>query len=108
MITFDDQDTYDDPYDTYNDQNIAETTFYDQDTAETTFSEIRIRDIQGTGLQSPLEGRVLRDGGFVVGIVTGFATNANGFYLQDPDPDNDPRTSEGIFVFTGSERFKEL
>ncbi|MFM7791987.1 MAG: hypothetical protein ACKO90_29065, partial [Microcystis panniformis] len=55
MITFDDQDTYDDPYDIYNDQNIAETTFYDQDTAETTFSEIRIRDIQGTGLVSEKE-----------------------------------------------------
>ncbi|MFM8298894.1 MAG: 5'-nucleotidase C-terminal domain-containing protein [Microcystis aeruginosa] len=119
MITFDDQDTYDDPYDIYNDQNIAETTFYDQDTAETTFSEIRIRDIQGTGLVSEKE-RTLVSG--VVGILTAFNTRRDntqssptfgqliidGFYLQDPDPDNDPRTSEGIFVFTGSQRFEEL
>ena len=36
----------------------------------------------------------------VPGVVT--AVRSNGFYLQDPDPDDDPRTSEGIFVFTGS------
>lgn len=95
----DDTEEYDDPYDTYNDQNIAETTFYNQDTAETTFSEIRIRDIQGTGLVSAKAGTLVRG---VAGIVTGFATNANGFYLQDPDPDNDLLTSEGIFVFTGT------
>jgi predicted extracellular nuclease len=33
----------------------------------------------------------------VSGIVT--ARRASGFFLQDPAPDNDPRTSEGIFVF---------
>jgi 2',3'-cyclic-nucleotide 2'-phosphodiesterase (5'-nucleotidase family)/endonuclease/exonuclease/phosphatase family metal-dependent hydrolase len=73
--------------DTYNDLNIAETTF----------SEIRIRDIQGTGLVSSLTGSPVSN---VAGIVTAIANN--GFYLQDPDPDNDPRTSEGIFVFTGT------
>lgn len=73
--------------DTYNDLNIAETTF----------SEIRIRDIQGTGLVSSLTGTPVSN---VAGIVTAIANN--GFYLQDPDPDNDPRTSEGIFVFTGT------
>lgn len=34
------------------------------------------------------------------GIVT--ATRGNGYYLQDPTPDADPRTSEGIFVFTSA------
>ncbi len=34
------------------------------------------------------------------GIVT--AVRANGYYLQDPTPDADPRTSEGIFVFTST------
>ena len=34
----------------------------------------------------------------VVGIVT--AKRANGFYMQDPSPDADDATSEGIFVFT--------
>jgi len=75
LLGQDDTEEYDDPYDTYNDQNIAETTFYDQDTAETTFSEIRIRDIQGTGLVSQKAGTLVSG---VAGIVTGFATNANG------------------------------
>ena len=57
----------------------------------------RIREIQGAAHLSPLEGqRVLN----VTGIVT--ARRANGFYMQDPQPDNDPATSEGIFVFTSS------
>ena len=34
------------------------------------------------------------------GVVT--AVRSNGFYLQDPNPDADPATSEAIFVFTGS------
>lgn len=63
-----------------------------------TFSEtLRIRDIQGTGLVSSLTGTPVSN---VAGIVTAIASD--GFYLQDPDPDDDPRTSEGIFVFTGS------
>ena len=36
----------------------------------------------------------------VPGVVT--ATRFNGFYVQDPRPDKDTRTSEGIFVFTGT------
>src|ERR671925_342717 len=36
----------------------------------------------------------------VNGIVT--AKRSNGFYMQDPNPDADPATSEGIFVFTSS------
>ncbi|MFD1535083.1 endonuclease/exonuclease/phosphatase family protein [Pseudonocardia aurantiaca] len=62
--------------------------------------DARIRDIQGTTRTSPLVGKVVR----VPGIVT--ATRAfgssRGFWMQDPQPDNDPRTSEGLFVFTGS------
>ncbi|NCR12748.1 MAG: hypothetical protein GPJ24_07650 [Microcystis aeruginosa SX13-11] len=99
LLEQDDTEEYDDPYDTYNDQNIAQTTFYNQDTGKITSETLRIRDIQGYGLVSEKE-RNLVSG--VAGIVTGFATNGNGFYLQDPDPDNDLRTSEGIFVFTGS------
>jgi hypothetical protein len=36
----------------------------------------------------------------VTGVVT--AKVSNGFYLQDPNPDADVATSEGIFVFTSS------
>ncbi len=56
----------------------------------------RIHAIQGTGLRSPLEGKTVSN---VSGIVTAF--RADGFYMQDPDPDEDEGTSEGIFVFTG-------
>ena len=37
---------------------------------------------------------------FVPGVVT--AVRNNGFWMQDPMPDANPATSEGIFVFTSS------
>ena len=57
----------------------------------------RIRDIQGANHTSPLVGQAVSD---VPGIVTG--KKSNGFYMQDPLPDADPATSEGIFVFTST------
>src|SRR5712691_4883049 len=56
---------------------------------------VRIHDIQGPGHISPLAGKDVTD---VPGIVT--AVNDNGFFMQDPTPDNDIATSEGIYVFT--------
>ncbi|WP_265272132.1 CARDB domain-containing protein [Nostoc sp. KVJ3] len=56
-----------------------------------------IHDIQGASHISGLNGQRVGD---VPGIVT--ALKSNGFYLQDPNPDSDDRTSEGIFVFTSS------
>src|SRR6266581_1908081 len=58
---------------------------------------LAIHDIQGAGHISPLVGVTVLD---VPGLVT--ATRRNGFYLQDPKPDTDERTSEGIFVFTAT------
>lgn len=57
-----------------------------------------IHDIQGTGSRSPLVGEVI----VTSGIVTG--RKSNGFFIQTPVDmvDADPRTSEGIFVFTGA------
>jgi uncharacterized protein len=55
---------------------------------------LRIHDIQGASHISPNVGAVIN----VPGIVTGLRTN--GFYLQDPLPDSNDATSEGIFVFT--------
>lgn len=55
-----------------------------------------IREVQGAGHVSPLTGDLVR----VPGIVT--ATYARGFYLQDPTPDTNPATSEGVLVFTSS------
>ena len=57
----------------------------------------RIRDIQGEAHLSPLNGQGVSN---VQGIVT--AKASNGFYIQDPQPDANPATSEGIFVFTGA------
>lgn len=59
--------------------------------------EARIRDIQGAGHLSPLDGRPVAD---VPGIVT--AESLNGFWFQDAAPDADIATSEGMFVFVGA------
>ncbi|MEU6667233.1 endonuclease/exonuclease/phosphatase family protein [Streptomyces sp. NPDC046727] len=62
---------------------------------------VRVHDVQGTTRISPYAGQKVTD---VPGIVT--ATRAygssKGFWLQDPTPDDNPATSEGVFVFTGS------
>jgi VCBS repeat-containing protein len=57
---------------------------------------LAIHDIQGAGHTSPVVGQPV----ITTGIVT--AVDTNGFYLQDPNPDADDATSEGIFVFTGA------
>ncbi|WP_320779770.1 endonuclease/exonuclease/phosphatase family protein [Streptomyces sp. CRN 30] len=62
---------------------------------------VRVHDIQGTTRISPYAGRQVAD---VTGIVTGVRGygSSRGFWIQDPEPDADPATSEGIFVFTSS------
>ncbi|MGK5544705.1 endonuclease/exonuclease/phosphatase family protein [Streptomyces sp. URMC 127] len=62
---------------------------------------LRIHDIQGTTRVSPLAGRQVADVPGVVTAVRAFGS-ARGFWLQDPHPDRNDATSEGIFVFTGS------
>ncbi|WHM39310.1 endonuclease/exonuclease/phosphatase family protein [Streptomyces sp. BPTC-684] len=61
----------------------------------------RIHDIQGTTRTSPLAGKQVAE---VPGVVTGVRTygSSKGFWFQDTAPDDDPATSEGAFVFTGS------
>jgi hypothetical protein len=66
-------------------------------TPSATPSAFRIHDIQGAAHLSPLTGQVVAN---VPGIVT--AKISNGFYLQDPSPDANDATSEGIFVFTST------
>ncbi|PWG09071.1 endonuclease/exonuclease/phosphatase [Streptomyces sp. V2] len=62
---------------------------------------VRVHDIQGTTRLSPYAGQQVTD---VPGIVTGIRTygSSRGFWIQDPNPDANPATSEGVFVFTGS------
>jgi predicted extracellular nuclease len=61
---------------------------------------LRIHDIQGTSWVSPQDGKDVTD---VPGIVTAVRTSSSkGFWMQDPNPDNNPATSEGVFVYTSS------
>ncbi|MCS0637304.1 endonuclease/exonuclease/phosphatase [Streptomyces sp. LP05-1] len=60
---------------------------------------VRIHDIQGATRISPLVNQQVTG---VTGIVTGVRTyGSKGFWMQDPRPDADPATSEGLFVYTG-------
>ncbi len=58
---------------------------------------VRIHDIQGAGHISPFVGRCVRN---VPGVVTAILGSRSGqaFWLQDPDGDNDPMSSEGVLV----------
>ena len=57
-----------------------------------------IHDIQGASHISPLAGMPVETEGIVTArrLASGL-----GYYLEDPAPDADPSTSEGLFVFTG-------
>ncbi|MEU7366477.1 endonuclease/exonuclease/phosphatase family protein [Streptomyces hygroscopicus] len=66
-----------------------------------TAADIRVHDIQGDTRVSPLAGQRVTD---VPGTVTAIRAfgSSRGFWIQDTEPDDDPATSEAIFVFTGS------
>ncbi|WP_329174473.1 endonuclease/exonuclease/phosphatase family protein [Streptomyces sp. NBC_01477] len=66
-----------------------------------TGTEAKIHDIQGDTRNSPFAGKAITG---ATGIVTGVRDygSSRGFWVQDPNPDANPRTSEGIFVFTSS------
>lgn len=59
--------------------------------------EKEIYEIQGNGLVSPFSGQTVLTKNNVV-----TAVGVDGFFIQDPTPDADPETSEGLYVFTGS------
>lgn len=58
---------------------------------------LAIYEIQADGFRSPYEGEYRK----TMGIVT--AVGHQGFYLQDAEGDQNPATSDGIFVFWGRE-----
>ncbi|MPY49703.1 lamin tail domain-containing protein [Streptomyces acidicola] len=67
---------------------------------DTTPGPLRIHDIQGATRLSPENGKTVTN---VPGVVTAVrSTGSKGYWIQDPDADNNPATSEAIFVFTGS------
>lgn len=55
---------------------------------------LQIHDIQGKSHISPYDKKSVKD---VIGIVT--KVEEDGFYIQDPKPDEDLATSEGIYVY---------
>jgi predicted extracellular nuclease len=65
-----------------------------------------ISEVQGNGGASPIDGQNVT----IVGIVTGDFQDADaddardlgGFFLQAENPDADPNTSDGVFVFDGN------
>lgn len=70
---------------------------------------VKIHHIQGEGHESPMVGQVVND---VTGIVTYKykMRGAHYFHLQTPEEDYDgnPKTSEGIVVYTGKEENAEV
>ncbi|MFJ6558656.1 endonuclease/exonuclease/phosphatase family protein [Streptomyces sp. NPDC091412] len=62
---------------------------------------VRIHDIQGTTRISPYANQQVTA---VPGIVTAVRAygSTRGFWMQDANPDDNPATSEGVFVFTSS------
>ncbi|MFJ6380921.1 endonuclease/exonuclease/phosphatase family protein [Kitasatospora sp. NPDC092039] len=69
--------------------------------APTEAGPLRIHDVQGGTRISPQAGKPVTG---VPGVVTGVRAygSSKGFWIQDPNPDADPATSEGVFVFTGA------
>ncbi|MFD6953196.1 endonuclease [Nocardiopsis sp. TSRI0078] len=63
--------------------------------------DLRVHDVQGTTRTSPYAGRQVTGLPGVVTAVNAFG-GAQGFWFQDTEGDGDPRTSEALFVFTGS------
>jgi len=58
--------------------------------------EQTISALQGSGAASPFNNTVQTTSGVVTKVF------AAGFYIQDPDGDNDPTTPDAIYVYTGS------
>ena len=61
----------------------------------------RIHEIQGAQHRSPFENQTLRTRGIVSSVFELSGSN-KGFYIQDPDGDGNPATSEAVLVFTAS------
>ena len=58
---------------------------------------VTIMEIQGSDQFSPYDGQVVETSG----VVTLYTANGENLWLQDPDGDGDPGTSDGIYVSGG-------
>ncbi|WP_429845170.1 chitobiase/beta-hexosaminidase C-terminal domain-containing protein [Brevibacillus sp. FIR094] len=79
--------------DGFTDSNVATFRYIIQK------DNVRIHDIQGKSHRSTMvDGTVTNVPGIVTAIIRS-GSNVQGFYMQDPLPDADPFTSEGIYVY---------
>jgi hypothetical protein len=60
-----------------------------------------VYEIQGSGAASPITDTYVTSCGVVVGAAPGL----KGFFIQDPNGDGDPATSDGIFVYRENQSF---
>jgi uncharacterized protein len=62
-----------------------------------------IYNVQGSGLESPLVGNEVAVEGIVVGDFQNNSSpdhgDLNGFHIQDPIGDDEPNTSDGVFIY---------
>jgi len=89
------------------DFSLREITPGAENTCVTPVTLVKIHEVQGAGAVSPLVGQTVAIEGIVVGDFqddVGANGDLNGFFVQeeDADADTDPATSEGVFVFQGS------
>jgi uncharacterized protein len=94
-----DQDADDPPDSMESDYVISFSTQSAVDICTLPFTPIY--DIQGSGPATPIPG-VVTTQGVVVGDYEGPSPTLRGFYLQDLTGDGNPETSDGVFVFNGS------
>lgn len=82
------------------DGTLSEVSTFDYNITDS----LQIHDIQGEGHKSPLVGNAVED---IQGIVTYTYKIGSGnyFHMQTPDnlKDDNPKTSEGIIVYTGNQ-----
>ncbi|MDR7314568.1 chitobiase/beta-hexosaminidase C-terminal domain-containing protein [Brevibacillus nitrificans] len=79
--------------DGYTDSDIASYTYTIQKDA------VRIHDIQGATHTSVYSNSPVNNVEGIVTAVVKSSGNVQGFYMQDTQPDNDLRTTEGIYVY---------
>ncbi len=79
-------------------ENMAEDYTFSFDTVSVCGDPFTsIYEIQGSGDASPLAGQTVTTEGVVVGDFQ--SGGKNGFFIQDEDGDEDPTTSDGVFIY---------
>lgn len=62
------------------------------------FAQTPICEVQGNGATSPFQGQTVQVEGIITAVHVGSGT-LGGFFLEEPECDTDPATSNGIFIF---------